>query len=78
MKSLFTLFNFFIKAKQNPIDDIKPLTEFLKTNKHFTKSSLKIHHTKENFKKSFLDLLDAEDNVKYIEDKSNNGKQNKY
>ncbi len=73
--SHFKNFLKFFFQNGKALDDIKPLTEYLKTNDQFKNTSLKIHSTKENLKGGLINkidsLLEEEDEVKLIEDKKN-------
>jgi hypothetical protein len=66
-------FRFFL-SQGKQLDDIKPLTDYLKNNNHFVKGATKIHVTKETLKdrisKGFDSILEDEDGIKRIEDKS--------
>lgn len=72
--SFFKSFFKFFAMNKNQMDDIKPLTEYLKNNDQFKKTSMKIYHTTEKTKSSLyskLDrLLEEEDQLKFIEDES--------
>jgi len=75
--SHFKNFLKFFAKSGNSLEDIKPLTEYLKSNNNFQRASLKIHHTKESVKNklvsSFDDLLKEEDGLKMIEDQNKKG-----
>jgi hypothetical protein len=75
MNYLKHFFRFFIVNKHH-IEDMKPLTEFLKNNDTFKKSAIKIHTTKETIKGQFTGSLDKllkeEDELKFIEDDKKN------
>jgi hypothetical protein len=64
-----------IKTTKLDREDVPVVTEYLKNNKKFKETARDIHMKKENIKSSFWssidDLLKEEDNVKFIEDKSN-------
>ena len=62
IKNLFKFISFGKQIGQNN-QDIKPLTEFLKNNDIFIKSSLKVHNSKENLKRKLWDKLMEEDNT---------------
>ena len=63
--------SFFIQNKEN-IKEMKEVTNFLKDNNLFRKTSFFIHDTKSNIqnklKNSFEKLLRQEDNLKFIDD----------
>ena len=71
MSAFKNFFRYFISNGKN-LDDIKPLTDYLKNNSQFTQTAHKIHHTKEGIKNKFTkhldNLLEEEDGVKMIED----------
>lgn len=74
-------FRFFVNNGKN-VEDIAPLTEYLKKNSLFKNAALKIHYTKEGVKNKVYDsmegLLKDEDELKFIEDdKTKNKNANK-
>jgi hypothetical protein len=68
---------FFVNNRNN-VEDLAPLTEFLKKNSFFKNAALKIHYTKEGVKNKVYDsmegLLKDEDGLKFIEDDKNKNK----
>jgi hypothetical protein len=78
MSPFRNFFRFFLTNGKN-IEDIKPLTDYLKNNHQFRYTAHKIHHTKEGIKNKFtqhLDsLLEEEDGVKMIEDHKDKNKR---
>ena len=78
MSPLKNFLRFFISNGKN-LDDIEPLTDYLKNNQKFRSTAHKIHHTKEGIKSKFnihLDnLLEEEDEVKLIEDNKDKNKK---
>ena len=67
--------SFFMQNKNN-IDDMKEVTNFLKDNQLFRKTAFFIHDTKNSVKdrlKNTVDeMLQNEDNLKFIEDDKKN------
>lgn len=77
MKLLKSLFNI---ARNTGVDkaDIPEVTNYLKNNETFKKNAMKLHNNKENIKSKFWSKIDSmlqeEDNLKFIEDKSDKSK----
>ena len=78
MSPLKNFFRFFISNGKN-LDDIKPLTDYLRNNHQFRNTAHKIHHTKESIKSKFTNhldnLLEEEDGVKMIEDQKDKNRR---
>jgi hypothetical protein len=78
MSPLKNFLRFFMTNGKN-MEDIKPLTDYLKNNNHFRNTAHKIHHTKEGIKYKFTqhldNLLEEEDGVKMIEDQRDKNKK---